>query len=90
MLFGNMYKEWKKQPPEEFEAYLDANPRHRSAVGPIFLQLYRQLDMIRFYTIEKYMNDEEDELVREVKIWFCQQGTYAPEAAGRILTDMER
>ena len=62
----------------------------RSAVGPIFFQLYRQLDLVRFYTIDKYMNAEEDEQVREVKIWFCQQGTYAPEAAGRILTDMER
>lgn len=36
------------------------------------------------------MDANEEERVREVKIWFCQQGTYAPEAAGRILTDMER
>lgn len=76
---------------EDFEAYLQANPKHRSAVGPIFFQLYRQLDLIRFYTIDKcYTKEEEDEVVREVKIWFCEQGSFAPEAAGRILTDMER
>lgn len=59
-------------------------------MGPIFFQLYRQLDLIRFYTVDKYMNSDDEEQVKEIKIWFCQQGTYAPEAAGRILTDMER
>lgn len=83
-------KSRQKDSPEDFQDYLDANPCHRSAVGPIFFQLYRQLDLIRFYTVDKISTSEDEERVREVKIWFCQQGTYAPEAAGRILTDMER
>jgi ribosome-binding ATPase YchF (GTP1/OBG family) len=83
-------QERQRESPEDFEDYLNANPRHRSAVGPIFFQLYRQMDLIRFYTVDKYQDDDDIEVVREIKIWFCQQGTYAPEAAGRILTDMER
>ncbi len=90
--YNTAMQEWQKSPKEDFEDYLSANPSHRSAVGPIFFQLYRQLDLIRFYTVDRCAseNDDEEEIVNEIKIWFCQQGTHAPEAAGKIHTDIER
>ena len=59
---------------EEFEIYRRANPTHISAVGPIFSTMYRQMDMICFYTAS----------AQDTKVWYIPQGTTAPEA-GEIL-----
>lgn len=66
--------------PEEFEIYQRANPTHQSAVGPIFATMYRQLDLICFYTAS----------AEAAKVWYIPQGTTAPDAGGRIDTNIGR
>lgn len=65
---------------EELDLYQRANPTHKSAVGPIFATMYRQLDMIAFYTAS----------VEEAKVWYIPQGTTAPDAGERIDTNIGR
>jgi len=65
---------------EEREACLKENPGCSSMLDRIIKAGYKALQLIYFFTAG---NDE-------VKAWTIQQNTSAPQAAGRIHTDMER
>lgn len=64
---------------EEKEKYLKEN-NTQSALDKIIVNGYKALGLIYFFTGGK----------DEVKAWTIQKGTKAPQAAGRIHTDMEK
>jgi ribosome-binding ATPase YchF (GTP1/OBG family) len=78
--FEEHYARQRNLGPEELELYHRANPSHKSAVGPIFGAMYRQMDMIAFYTASP----------QEAKVWYIPQGTTAPEAGERLDTAIGR
>jgi ribosome-binding ATPase YchF (GTP1/OBG family) len=78
--FEESYREESLVDSESFEYYLQANPFHRSALGPIFQSLYSQMDLIPFYTATP----------TECKVYYIPQGTMAPEAGGLVDSLIER
>lgn len=67
------------QSDEEREKYLKEH-NTQSALEKIIVNGYKALGLIYFFTSGK----------DEVKAWTIQKGTKAPQAAGRIHTDMEK
>ncbi|CAH8637140.1 unnamed protein product [Heterobilharzia americana] len=65
--------------PEEAEAYMKEN-EFTSMLPKIIRVGYQTLQLQYFFTCGK----------DEVKAWTVQKGSKAPQAAGRIHTDMER
>ncbi len=70
--------EW---PPDEAAEYRAALGLDRSGLEALVWAGYRTLDLITFFTIVGG---------REVRAWSVRRGATAPEAAGRVHTDMER
>lgn len=70
--------EW---PPEEARAYRESLGLSGSALDRLIQAAYRLLDRITFFTITGG---------HEVRAWSIPRGTRAPQAAGRVHSDMER
>jgi hypothetical protein len=70
--------EW---PADEAAEYREAIGQQRSGLEGLVWAGYRTLDLITFFTIVGG---------REVRAWSVRRGASAPEAAGRVHTDMER
>jgi len=70
--------EW---PPDEATEYRAALGLDRSGMEALVWAGYRTLDLITFFTIAGG---------REVRAWPVRRGVTAPEAAGRVHSDMER
>ncbi len=68
-------------PPDEAAEYRAAAGLERSGLAELVWAGYRTLDLITFFTIVGG---------REVRAWSVRRGAAAPEAAGRVHTDMER
>lgn len=66
--------------PEEREAFLVDLGLEESGLDQLVKAGYRLLDLITFYTIAG----------TEIGSWTIERGTTAPQAAGRIHSDMER
>ncbi|VDM30787.1 unnamed protein product [Hydatigera taeniaeformis] len=64
----------------EKKAFLEANPSVHSQLPKIIQTGYKALQLIYFFTAGK----------DEVKAWTIQKNTKAPQAAGKIHSDMER
>ncbi|KAL5103430.1 Obg-like ATPase 1 [Taenia crassiceps] len=64
----------------EKKAFAEANPSVHSQLPKIIQTGYKALQLIYFFTAGK----------DEVKAWTIQKNTKAPQAAGKIHTDMER
>ncbi len=71
--------ELSQLPPEEQRDFLAELGLERSGIDRLVIAGYRLLDLITFYTIA---NDK-------LRAWQLPRGTVAPQAAGRIHTDME-
>ncbi len=67
-------------PPEEARAYRQLAGLGEEVLDQVVRVGYRLLDLVTFFTTES----------REVRAWPVPRGTRAPQAAGRIHTDMER
>ncbi|EKF26595.1 GTP-binding protein, putative [Trypanosoma cruzi marinkellei] len=65
--------------PEEAEEYCTAN-KTKSQVHKIVTTAYHAINLIHYFTAGS----------DEVKCWTIQRGTKAPQAAGKIHSDMER
>lgn len=78
--FEEHYRRHAFQSVESKAAYEFANPSHHSSLEKIFENIYRQLELIKFYT---YISGES-------KVWLVKQGSYAPDAAGILNTEYER
>jgi len=70
--------EW---PPDEAAAYRADVGLERSGLEVLAQAAYRVLDLITFFTIAGG---------REVRAWGIQRGTKAPQAAGKVHSQMER
>ncbi|MCS7179433.1 MAG: redox-regulated ATPase YchF [Anaerolineae bacterium] len=68
-------------PPEEAAEYRAALGLRESGLEALIWTGYRILDLITFFTIVGG---------REVRAWAVRRGATAPEAAGRVHTDMQR
>lgn len=68
-------------PPEEAAEYRAALGLRESGLEALVWAGYRLLDLITFFTIAGG---------REVRAWAVRRGATAPEAAGRVHTDMQR
>jgi len=65
---------------EDKELFLDDLGLERSGLDTLIKEGYNLLDLITFFTAGK----------KEVRAWTVKRGSSAPEAAGKIHTDMQR
>lgn len=72
--------DWFEKSPEEREEFVKNNDGAKSGLPRIIVNGYRALQLQYFFTCGK----------DEVKAWTVSKGTKAPQAAGRIHTDMEK
>lgn len=72
--------DWLEKTPEDREEFSKANGGAKSALPRIVVNGYRALQLQYFFTCGK----------DEVKAWTVMKGTKAPQAAGRIHSDMEK
>jgi ribosome-binding ATPase YchF (GTP1/OBG family) len=68
-------------PPDEAAEYRAAMGLSQSGLEALVWAGYRVLDLITFFTIAGG---------REVRAWSVRRGATAPEAAGRVHSDMQR
>ncbi|NBC94820.1 MAG: redox-regulated ATPase YchF [Deinococcus-Thermus bacterium] len=66
--------------PDEAEEFLRDLGVERSGLERLIATGYRTLDLITFFTASE----------KEVRAWTVREGAHAPEAAGKIHSDMER
>lgn len=71
--------ELSQLPPEEQRDFLAELGLAQSGIDRLILAGYRLLDLLTFYTIAN----------NKLRAWQLPRGTAAPQAAGRIHTDME-
>ena len=67
-------------PEEERADFLKELGLHGPSVERVIHAAYRELGLVDFFTAGP----------REVHVWTCRRGSTAPQAAGKIHTDMER
>ncbi|NPA32195.1 MAG: redox-regulated ATPase YchF [Aquificae bacterium] len=67
-------------PPEEQKELLDAYGLSEPGLNKVVREGYRLLDLITFFTAGP----------KEARAWTVKRGTKAPQAAGKIHSDMER
>jgi GTP-binding protein YchF len=72
-------EEISELPPTEQAEYLAAMGLHDTALGLVVAGCLRLLDLITFYTIAN----------EKLRAWHLPRGGTAPQAAGRVHTDME-
>ncbi len=65
---------------EEAQLFLDDLGLEESGLNKVIKYCYRLLELITFFTAVQ----------KEIRAWTVQKGTKAPQAAGKIHTDMER
>jgi ribosome-binding ATPase YchF (GTP1/OBG family) len=80
VICGKVEAEVLDLPPDERREYLLAYDLERSGLERIIEVGYRLLDLVTFYTV----------VGRELRAWTVPDNTPAPEAAGKIHSDMER
>ncbi|MBD3180429.1 MAG: redox-regulated ATPase YchF [Candidatus Latescibacteria bacterium] len=71
--------ELNQLPPDERKQYLQELGMERGGLERFILTCHEQLGLIRYYTRSR----------GKLQAWSIQEGTTAPEAAGRIHSDME-
>jgi len=67
-------------PEEDRAAFLEELGLHEPSVERVIHAAYRELGLVDFFTAGP----------KEVHVWTCRAGSTAPQAAGKIHTDMER
>ncbi len=80
LICGKIEEELSTLSPEEREEYLREFGFQESGLHKIINGGYRLLKLITFFTGNE----------KEVRAWTIPEGTRAPEAAGKIHSDMER
>jgi GTP-binding protein YchF len=77
---GRDEAEVNELPVEERRAFLEELGLREPSVERIVHAAYRELDLVDFFTAGE----------KEVHVWTCRAGSTAPQAAGKIHSDMER
>ena len=80
VICGDLEMEIAKLDPEERQDFLEDLGLKESGLQQIIREGYALLDLITFYTT----------VGPELRAWTIRRGTRAPQAAGRIHTDMEK
>ena len=77
---GNDEADIADLPEEDRGAFLEELGLHEPSVERVIHAAYRELGLVDFFTAGP----------KEVHVWTCNAGSTAPQAAGKIHTDMER
>lgn len=80
VICGDLEAEMAELPPEERQAFLDDLGLEESGLVKLINEGYALLGLITFYTT----------VGPELRAWTVPQGTRAPQAAGKIHSDMEK
>jgi GTP-binding protein YchF len=80
VICGNLEAEIAELPPDERQAFLADLGLLESGLHQLIRAGYALLDLVTFYTI----------VGTELRAWTIPRGTRAPQAAGKIHSDMER
>ncbi len=80
VISGKVEAEISEMPKAEQKDYLEAMGLELSGLSRLILAGYRLLKLITFFTVGP----------KECHAWTAQEGTKAPQAAGKIHTDFER
>ncbi|MCX7817425.1 MAG: redox-regulated ATPase YchF [Syntrophales bacterium] len=80
VICGDLEAEMIELPPEDRKAFLDSMGLEESGLVKLIREGYDLLNLITFYTT----------VGSELRAWTIPQGTKAPQAAGKIHSDMEK